>query len=109
MAFPLFAPRGVSNSPALERRPSAEVASADPARARVPFAREAGALVLLATALYVALALASFQADPMRPEVAGSDWVGPVGSTAAQALVTAIGVIAWYAPLELALLAAPLL
>ncbi|HVY44992.1 MAG TPA: DNA translocase FtsK [Minicystis sp.] len=72
------------------------------------YAREAAALVLFAAALYAALALASFKADPMRPEVAGADWVGPVGAFCARAAVQAVGLVAWLVPVELALLASPL-
>ncbi|WP_437674366.1 DNA translocase FtsK 4TM domain-containing protein [Sorangium sp. So ce131] len=73
------------------------------------YARDAAALVLLVSALYSALALASFRADPLRPEVSGADWVGPVGAALAGAAVEAVGVIAWFVPLELAVLAMPLL
>jgi S-DNA-T family DNA segregation ATPase FtsK/SpoIIIE len=73
------------------------------------YAREAAALVLLASALFTALALASFRGDPMRPEVTGPDWVGPVGALAARAGVETIGIASWLFPIELALLAAPLL
>ncbi|WP_199693949.1 DNA translocase FtsK 4TM domain-containing protein, partial [Sorangium cellulosum] len=73
------------------------------------YARDAAALVLLVSALYSALALASFRADPLRPELVGEDWVGPVGAALAGASVEAVGVIAWFVPLELALLAMPLL
>ncbi|WP_437956971.1 DNA translocase FtsK 4TM domain-containing protein [Sorangium sp. So ce119] len=73
------------------------------------YARDAAALVLLVSALYSALALASFRGDPLRPEIAGEDWVGPVGAALAGASVEAVGVIAWFVPLELALLAMPLL
>src|SRR5262245_42109806 len=73
------------------------------------YAREAAALLLIASALYVTLALGSFHGDPMRPEIVGSNWVGPVGAAFAGALVEAVGVGAWLIPLELVLLAAPLL
>ena len=73
------------------------------------YAREAAALVLLATALFTALALASFRGDPLRPELTGPDWVGPAGAMVARAGVEAVGLVAWFFPLELALLAAPLL
>jgi S-DNA-T family DNA segregation ATPase FtsK/SpoIIIE len=66
-------------------------------------------MVLLASALFSALALATFRGDPMRPELAGADWVGPVGALLARAGVEAIGLAAWMVPIELALLAAPLL
>jgi S-DNA-T family DNA segregation ATPase FtsK/SpoIIIE len=86
-----------------ERKPSAVP------RATHGYAREAAALVLLATALFAALALASFRGDPLRPETAGPDWVGPAGAVVARAGVDAVGLAAWFFPIELALLAAPLL
>ncbi|NUP13978.1 MAG: cell division protein FtsK [Polyangiaceae bacterium] len=73
------------------------------------FAREASSVVLLATALYSALALASFKADLARPEVTGANWVGPVGTTFAEIAVTAVGVVSWLVPLELVAIALPLL
>ncbi len=110
MNFPLFAPRrrtpvaGASAAAALEEPQSS------PAAPRLHgYAREAAALLLLASALYWSLALASFQGDPMRPEVVGGDWVGPVGAECARAVVEAIGLVSWFVPLELALLAGPLL
>ncbi|MGK3984681.1 DNA translocase FtsK 4TM domain-containing protein [Sorangium sp. So ce136] len=119
MHVPLFAPRraqpaagpaeplrsgargAVRNSPAGVAGPAAPQGHS--------YAREAAALVLLVSALYSALALASFRADPLRPELSGEDWVGPVGAALAGASVEAVGVIAWFVPLELALLATPLL
>jgi S-DNA-T family DNA segregation ATPase FtsK/SpoIIIE len=73
------------------------------------YAREAAALVLLASALYMALALTSFRGDPARPEIVGDDWVGPAGAFVARAAVEAIGLAAWLLPVELALVASPLL
>ena len=78
------------------------------ASTRTPAATVA-ALVLLASALYSTLALASFQGDPLRPEVTGGARVGPVGAIYAQFAVETIGRAAWLFPVELALLAAPLL
>ena len=90
---------------------SADAASGAPsgARARHSYGREAAALLLLASALYVTLALASFRGDPMRTEVTGADWVGPVGAAFAGVLVQAVGACAWLVPLDLALFAGPLL
>ncbi len=73
------------------------------------YAREAAALLLMAAGLYAALALASFQGDPFRPEIGGSDWVGPVGAVFARFAVGLIGVVAWLIPVELVLLSRPLL
>jgi DNA segregation ATPase FtsK/SpoIIIE, S-DNA-T family len=71
--------------------------------------REAAALTLFAGSVYAALALLSFRADPMQPDLHGADWVGPVGATFAYGAVSFLGVVAWGIPLELALFAAPLL
>ncbi|MEO7329996.1 MAG: DNA translocase FtsK 4TM domain-containing protein, partial [Minicystis sp.] len=118
MAFPLFAPRraqtaggppDVAEAPAREGSPPRKAAVAAPKRAVHSYAREAAALVLLASALYTALALTSFRGDPLRPEIVGGDWVGPVGATCAGALVETIGLAAWFIPIELCLLATPLL
>ncbi|WP_437831193.1 DNA translocase FtsK 4TM domain-containing protein [Sorangium sp. So ce1153] len=119
MHVPLFAPRRAQPAagPAEPLRSGARGAvRTSPAGVAGPaapqghsYAREAAALVLLVSALYSALALASFRADPLRPELSGEDWVGPVGAALAGASVEAVGVIAWFVPLELALLATPLL
>jgi S-DNA-T family DNA segregation ATPase FtsK/SpoIIIE len=71
--------------------------------------REAAALTLFAGSIYAALALLSFRADPMVPDLHGGDWVGPVGAAFAYGAVSFLGVVAWGIPLELALFAAPLL
>jgi DNA segregation ATPase FtsK/SpoIIIE, S-DNA-T family len=71
--------------------------------------REAAALSLFAASVFAGLALASFHADPLRPDVAGSDWVGPVGASFAHGVVGLLGLVAWGVPIELALFAAPLL
>src|SRR5580693_4299745 len=77
-----------------------------------PF-REAAALVLWAFALFLGLALASYQGDPAGltlavPTPPGGDWVGPVGSVCARALVSLVGIAAWGLPLELMILGIPL-
>ncbi|XXX75731.1 DNA translocase FtsK 4TM domain-containing protein [Sorangium sp. So ce134] len=119
MNVPLFAPRRAQPAAGLGEplragaRGAARTSPAGVAGPAAPqghsYARDAAALVLLVSALYSALALASFRADPLRPEVSGADWVGPVGAALAGASVEAVGVIAWFVPLELALLAMPLL
>ncbi|HEU4407656.1 MAG TPA: DNA translocase FtsK 4TM domain-containing protein [Polyangiaceae bacterium] len=101
MPTPLFLPR---------RGPDASGAA--PPRALTGASgrgREAAALLLAATAAFAALALASFEANPARPEAHGPDWVGPVGASLASALAGTLGVVAWAVVLELALLAWPLL
>ncbi|WP_437527842.1 DNA translocase FtsK 4TM domain-containing protein [Sorangium sp. So ce726] len=119
MHVPLFAPRRAQPTAGLGEplrsgaRGAARTSPAGIAGPAAPpghgYARDAAALVLLVSALYSALALASFRGDPMRPEVTGDDWVGPVGAALAGTSIEAIGVIAWFVPLELALLAMPLL
>ncbi|WP_437277636.1 DNA translocase FtsK 4TM domain-containing protein [Sorangium sp. So ce375] len=119
MHVPLFAPRRAQPAAGLGeplRSGARGAARTSPAGIAAPaappghgYARDAAALVLLVSALYSALALASFRGDPLRPEVSGDDWVGPVGAALAGTSIEAIGVIAWFVPLELALLAMPLL
>ena len=114
MAFPLFAPRRaqIAGGPAAGASAVAEALpskGAAPRKASHGYAREAAALVLLASALYMALALTSFRGDPGRPEIVGDDWVGPAGAFLARAAVEAIGLAAWFLPIELALVASPLL
>jgi DNA segregation ATPase FtsK/SpoIIIE, S-DNA-T family len=65
--------------------------------------RELGALLFFVAALFLTLALASYD------ERGGADWVGPVGARFAQICIAAIGVVAWAIPLELALFAIPFL
>jgi len=124
MTVPLFAPRRVQTAAGLGEAgvqptkkgrggggavvPSAG-SGASSGSLRHAYAREAAALVLLSSALYTALALASFQGDPLRPEVSGADWVGPVGAAFAGFATSAVGVIAWSLPIELAFLSGPLL
>ena len=111
MAFPLFAPRraqtaggppDAAEALAREASPPRKAAAAASKRSPHSYAREAAALVLLASALYTVLALTSFRGDPMRPEIVGGDWVGPVGATCAGALVETIGLAAWFIPIEIA-------
>src|SRR5262245_40655805 len=119
MPFTLFSPRR-ARADAGAGAASAEVGVRDEAPSEPPkppapkrtvhtYAREAAALVLLASALYIALARAAFKGDPMRVEVNGEDWVGPVGAEGARFLVTAVGIASWLLPLELVLCSGPLL
>src|SRR5947209_3347241 len=113
MPVPLFAPRraqtagGPGDVPAPTAATPARAAPAP--RLAHGYAREAAALVLLATALFTSLALASFRGDRLRPEVWGADWVGPIGALVARGGIESIGLAAWFFPLELVLIAAPLL
>jgi hypothetical protein len=45
----------------------------------------------------------------MRPEIGGANWVGPVGEVFARISVELVGVVSWLLPLELVLIARPLL
>jgi len=118
MAVPLFAPRRAPAAPApaepaalptKKQRDASSTAAAPALRPMHTYAREASALLLLASALYTVLALASFEADPMRPEVTGPNWVGPVGEAFSSLFSGAFGIAAWTIPIELAVLAGPLL
>jgi S-DNA-T family DNA segregation ATPase FtsK/SpoIIIE len=92
--------------------------SAPPRAGASEFARgrEVAALLLWTAALFAALALGSFAGDPnvaledasgSLPAITWANWVGPVGCACARGLVTAIGIIAWIVPVELALLGVP--
>lgn len=124
MAVSLFVPRRAANpvEEAESSEPEAERArgsgavqaarkNAVKAEGAAPptYAREAAAMVLLASALFATLSLASFEADPFRPEIGGADWVGPAGAELARALVVSVGFVAWLLPVELAVVASPLL
>src|SRR5688572_4913427 len=67
--------------------------------------RDACALILLMLAAYTALALATLRLDAE----AGENWMGVVGETLASVLALGFGAVAWVVPLEIGLLAAPLL
>ncbi|MCS6901296.1 MAG: DNA translocase FtsK [Myxococcales bacterium] len=124
----LFAPRRPDAAPPdlagapLEGRLNTRTASPRPASARStttspPFrvhgayarGREAAALLLFVSAIFLVLALASFEGDPQTPQVEGANWIGPVGASCARFFLGAIGVTAWVIPVELLLLAWPLL
>ena len=110
---PVFAPRraqGLLPMPANTRLPS--VLGAQPQT----FARgrEVTALLLWTFAVFLALALASYAGDPQgtltaegQPAVIGENWVGPVGSSVARAVVLLVGVAAWVVPIEALLLGIP--
>src|SRR5512132_858683 len=72
-------------------------------------AREAAALVIMAAAIYLALALAGVRLDPNDPALNGPEYVGPVGSAIASVLVRGFGIIAWFGPVELVVVGLPLL
>jgi DNA segregation ATPase FtsK/SpoIIIE-like protein len=71
--------------------------------------REAAALLLVAGAIFVFLALASCRIDRNDPSVSSDSWVGPTGAFIAHFLAQGFGVVAWLFPLELCLVALPLL
>lgn len=103
MPRPLFAPPS-----SLTEGIQANLSSADAQNRAFKRGREAAALVLIASSVFIALALASFASDPDVPEVVGPDWVGPVGAGIARFFVSSIGVVAWTVPAELLLIALPL-
>ena len=69
---------------------------------------EATSLLAFAGAVFVALALASYRALPV-PAESSTGWMGPMGAALAGALVATFGWAAWFVPVELACLGAPLL
>jgi S-DNA-T family DNA segregation ATPase FtsK/SpoIIIE len=75
--------------------------------------REVAALGVWTLALFLMLALASYQGGPRdgtmaAPIAAGPDWVGPVGALCAHGLASLVGLVAWGLPIELLLLGIPL-
>src|SRR5690606_24273039 len=92
-----FSPRHLAASAPTTRSPDA------------PRGLEAGAFLLFAAAAFLALALCSARFDPDDPSVRGADWMGEVGGSLARVLIQGFGWAAWFAPLQLALLGAPLL
>ncbi|MCA9626530.1 MAG: DNA translocase FtsK [Myxococcales bacterium] len=105
MGARLFTPRrAVAGADEPELSSASKAAAPEPLRK----GREAAALLLFAIAVFLCLALASHRADPQDPALQGSDWMGPVGAFVASILVRAFGLVAWFAPIELALLSAPL-
>jgi len=98
-----------AQSQATEADEAVRTLDSEPPKRRGRMAREAAAVLLIATALYSALALWSFEAHPLRADIVGQDWVGPVGAAFARALVAHFGLASWLFPAELTLLALPLL
>lgn len=107
MALSLFATRRVNSPggplPSNTRAPTVLGAGA----ATQPRVREIAALVLWTTAVFLTLALASFEHDPVTGTNTGDDWVGPVGWSCAHALVSLIGLAAWAIPFEALVLGIP--
>ncbi|MCB9589259.1 MAG: DNA translocase FtsK 4TM domain-containing protein [Polyangiaceae bacterium] len=104
MGARLFTPRRAVAGADEPEAPAKVASHAEPLRK----GREAAALLLFAIAVFLCLALASLRTDPMDPALEGADWMGPVGAFVAGILVRAFGLVAWFAPIELALLSAPL-
>jgi S-DNA-T family DNA segregation ATPase FtsK/SpoIIIE len=94
MGAQIFVPRSLSPQ-----------AVAGPTRSRQV---EATSLLAFAGAAFVVLALGSYRLETGPGEVA-SGWMGPMGAALAGALATTFGWAAWFVPLELACLGAPLL
>jgi S-DNA-T family DNA segregation ATPase FtsK/SpoIIIE len=100
MSTRLFAPRTSPEIPASAPKQNVERPSGRH--------REAAALLLFTGAVFLFLALASAKVDPSDPTVGQRNWVGPTGVFLAGILIQGFGVVAWLAPLELSLIAAPL-
>jgi DNA segregation ATPase FtsK/SpoIIIE, S-DNA-T family len=94
MGVRLFSPRASSAERASTQRPGYRAG------------REVAAVLLVAAACYLSLALASLELDD--PVLVGN-WVGPVGAGLAEFLTWTFGIVAWLLPLELMLIAAPLI
>ncbi len=105
MAVPITA--SGSDAPALEETRTRDSGSRGENRV-FRRGREAAALLLVASAIFLSLALASFIHDPAVSEVVGANWVGPAGAAFAKAFVSTIGVAAWTIPVELVLISWPL-
>lgn len=71
--------------------------------------REAASLLLFVSAIFLALAMASFEGNPADLQIEGDNWVGPVGASCARFFLGTIGITAWTVPVELLMLAWPLL
>jgi S-DNA-T family DNA segregation ATPase FtsK/SpoIIIE len=70
---------------------------------------EAAALLLLFGAAFLLLALGSHEVDPFDPSRRGQDWAGAFGALIAGVLVQGFGIVSWLLPLDLVLIALPLL
>jgi S-DNA-T family DNA segregation ATPase FtsK/SpoIIIE len=70
---------------------------------------EAWALISFAVATFLVLALATARFHPEDPTVRGADWMGAVGSFVSRVLIQGFGAAAWWVPIELFLIGAPLL
>lgn len=105
MTAPLFATRRIPGNPA-DAAALPRLDAPEPAVFRR--GREAASLLLVATAVFVTLALASFSKNPDVPEISGTNWVGPVGASLASFLVSCVGLLAWATPVELIAMAVPL-
>ena len=109
MTFPpLFAPRrslATDGGMPLNTRSTSVLGAGAAAN---PRGREVAALLLWTVAVFLSLALASFDGDPATGVERGANWVGPVGSACAHGLVSLIGLVGWALPLEALLLGIPL-
>ncbi|MFZ5889632.1 MAG: DNA translocase FtsK 4TM domain-containing protein [Myxococcota bacterium] len=106
MGARLFSPR---SAPELSSPSQLSPLSAPPEVPHHGRWREAASLLLFAGALFIGLSLVSFRFDPDNANVHGADWGGAAGSLVARILVQGFGVVAWLAPIELALIGRPLI
>lgn len=87
------------------------LADSESLRSEAPRTRgaEAWALILFAAATFLVLALATARFHPEDPTLRGADWMGAVGSAISRILIQGFGAAAWWVPVELFLIGAPLL
>jgi S-DNA-T family DNA segregation ATPase FtsK/SpoIIIE len=107
----LFAPRRAGVADKARATPASDPPPPAPGPHAVAFqrGREVAALLLTVTAVFTAFALMSFHGSPGEADTDGNNWVGPVGNWWAHWLVSGIGVGAIAMPVELCLMAWPLL
>ncbi len=96
MGAQAFIPPSLVRSQGLER----------PTRTR---GAEAWALILFAGSTFLTLALATARYHADDPTVSGSDWMGAAGAFVAGILIRGFGAAAWWIPMELLFIGAPLL
>ncbi len=86
--------------------PSGVCASSRPGSGKV---YELAALALIASALFLALALVSFRADPLDPTITGPNFMGVIGEGIARLMVFGFGITALLVPVDGLLMSLPLL
>ena len=97
MGVPAFLPPSLADPEPMDGRPAGTRG------------REAAALLLFAGAAFLLLSLASCRVHPHDPTFSGPNWMGDAGAVLARVLARGFGAAAWWVPVELLLLGAPLL